>query len=502
MPRLRVLIALTVLGSGITAPTAAQWHVRSGGNALHNGFLNVVGPTSPQLRWQRSMPGIFGQPVFVDGSVVVTTWLQGGSPAVGTIVAMRLQTGDTLWTRSLPIDFTSDWSVYVCGMRDGKVYATRAGNSNASYLYALDTTNGNIVWRSQDLIDPYVTEGPVFTTNGDLLVGNIRNVLRINGSNGTRVYQAARGGIISGAQEPLIFGDKYYIRGGVVGDRLAAYNLANGQFLYYAESVGGAQAGLFAGPDGTLYSPLATLYAYRDTSGGLARLWTSPLVPNSAFSTFAIGPDSTVYVYAMSGDSMVVNRLQPKTGAVLNTSRPIKGGGSIFSGHMVIDRNGTLFVSNSESYLYSFNADLSLRWIDIVPRSEGGPALASDGTLLISGNDGLRAYRGGQLAAPDAAGGGVPSEWSLAQNYPNPFNPSTAIRYTLPARASVTLTVHNTLGETVATLVEGEKEAGTYEARFDASGLSSGVYFYRLQASPTAGGQTPILQVRKMLFVK
>lgn len=501
MPRIRILLALTVLCLGIGVPVVAQWHVRSGGNSLHNGYLNVVGPSSPQLRWQRSMPGIFGQPVFVDGNVVVTTWLQGTGPTAGIIVAMRLQTGDTLWTRSLPTDFASDWSAYACAMRDGRVYATRSGNSNASYLYALDTANGNILWRSQDLINIYVTEGPVFAPGGDLVVGS-SSVLRINAANGSRVFQAPRGGGISGGGEPLIYGGKYYIRSGFVGDRLAAHNLENGQFLYWSGSMGGWQTGVFAGPDGSFYFPVTSLFALRDTSGGFAQPWSSPLAPQTAFSTFAVGPDSTVCVYGVVGDSLVVNRLNPRTGAVLNTSQPIKGGGSIFSGHMAIDRNGTLFVTNSENHLYSFNADLTLRWVDIVPRSEGGPALAADGTLLVSANDGIRAYRGGQLAAPDAADGGVPLEWSLAQNYPNPFNPSTAIRYTLPARASVALTVHNTLGEIVATLVEGEKDAGTYETRFDASGLSSGVYFYRLQASPAAGGQAPILQVRKMLLVK
>jgi len=72
--------------------------------------------------------------------------------------------------------------------------------------------------------------------------------------------------------------------------------------------------------------------------------------------------------------------------------------------------------------------------------------------------------------------------YSLHQNYPNPFNPSTTIRYRLPHKSVVQLTVFNTLGQQVAQLVNGEVEAGYHEARFDGSGVSSGVYFYRLQA--------------------
>ncbi|MFO7445280.1 MAG: T9SS type A sorting domain-containing protein, partial [Ignavibacteriaceae bacterium] len=77
---------------------------------------------------------------------------------------------------------------------------------------------------------------------------------------------------------------------------------------------------------------------------------------------------------------------------------------------------------------------------------------------------------------------GVPQEYTLGQNYPNPFNPSTEIKYSVPVQGHVSLKVFNSLGQEAATIFEGIQPAGNYVATFNAAGLSSGVYFYRLEA--------------------
>lgn len=89
----------------------------------------------------------------------------------------------------------------------------------------------------------------------------------------------------------------------------------------------------------------------------------------------------------------------------------------------------------------------------------------------------------------------VPVTFRLEQNFPNPLNPTTTIRYTLPGRTHVILTVFNTLGEKVVDLVNDNLEAGFHEASLNAGNLASGVYFYRL----TAGSFT---DTRRMLILK
>ena len=88
-----------------------------------------------------------------------------------------------------------------------------------------------------------------------------------------------------------------------------------------------------------------------------------------------------------------------------------------------------------------------------------------------------------------------PSEFSLEQNYPNPFNPTTTIQYSIPKSGIVKLTVYNSLGETVKILVDNYKEAGTYTINFNASDLTSGIYFYRLSINNFSS-------VKKMILLK
>jgi hypothetical protein len=89
----------------------------------------------------------------------------------------------------------------------------------------------------------------------------------------------------------------------------------------------------------------------------------------------------------------------------------------------------------------------------------------------------------------------IPEAFALEQNYPNPFNPTTKMKYSIPTSEFVTLKVYDVLGNEVATLVSEEKPGGSYEVEFTASGLSSGIYFYKLQTSS-------FVETKKMILLK
>jgi hypothetical protein len=89
----------------------------------------------------------------------------------------------------------------------------------------------------------------------------------------------------------------------------------------------------------------------------------------------------------------------------------------------------------------------------------------------------------------------IPRGFDLAQNYPNPFNPATTIRFSLPHRKYVNLSVYNTLGQLVLTLVNGNFDAGYHDVKFDASQMASGIYFYRLSAGS-------FISTKKMVLLK
>ena len=125
-------------------------------------------------------------------------------------------------------------------------------------------------------------------------------------------------------------------------------------------------------------------------------------------------------------------------------------------------------------------------------------AFDKKGNKWIGTENGLAVYNEDGITSIEEPGNIItifPNQFYLSQNYPNPFNPTTKIKYSIPNSSFVTLKVFDILGREIETLINEEKTAGNYEIDFDASQLSSGIYFYQLKSGE-------FIQTKKMILIR
>jgi hypothetical protein len=152
----------------------------------------------------------------------------------------------------------------------------------------------------------------------------------------------------------------------------------------------------------------------------------------------------------------------------------------------IVDQN-----ENSGSWVTVVGCTLPAGSVSVTVRDAGG----GDATHPVLRADAVRFIMTTSTQVSEEHGVGTAQAFSLDQNYPNPFNPNSEIRYQISEFRYVRLVVYDLLGREVAVLVNEWKAAGTYSVAFDASGLASGIYFYRMQAGDFVG-------TRKMAIVK
>ena len=158
-----------------------------------------------------------------------------------------------------------------------------------------------------------------------------------------------------------------------------------------------------------------------------------------------------------------------------------KYGDKNFENNLVIETNGgdgtTVYLTYNQG-LSAFGSNLLARGSYLVGSVINGE-LWGDTSTVITGVD----------------ENNVINKYSLSQNFPNPFNPKTQISYSIQERDFITLSIYNTIGELVSTLIDEEKTAGNYSVTFDASELPSGIYFYRIKSGSFD-------QTGKMILIK
>jgi len=161
---------------------------------------------------------------------------------------------------------------------------------------------------------------------------------------------------------------------------------------------------------------------------------------------------------------------------------------------LLVDQSDRLLAVTGEGVFVS--DDRGENWVDATSGlgdlTVSSLALAGDGTIYAGTDGGVYVYQSVTSVDQPAA---APEEFSLQQNYPNPFNPTTAIRFQIADPGLVTLRIYDLLGQEIATLLNEELEPGVYTRNWDASGVTSGVYYYRLQAGNA-------VESRKMVLVR
>jgi hypothetical protein len=392
----RISATALLLLCAISASHAADWP-NAGGNAGRNGQTPEVGPDAATVAWAGGRSSIIAwQPVIAGDRVFLVRQSsfppeQTGSP----VIAMNLHTGAELWRRDLPAN-SGDWTTWIAGARDGRVYASRSGNgaSVAAVMYALDAASGATIWTSQDTTRSGAYDGVVFADNGDLIVADFNNITRIRASDGTTAWRVSRVGSVSGQCGGCLHGDAFYIADAAPGGHvIRRYNASTGVFQYQSPVMAGftLQNTPMVSQDGTVYlsrtqnnAAVDFFYAINDDGAAMTIRWSVP-ARWTVVSEFAVAADGSVYMMAPGN---VIKRLDAATGATLATSAAIVSDANA-QPRMAVDSSGRLFLCNgsfSNGRFYSFNADLSPRWDLAVPNSNiGSPAIGCDGTLVIAG---------------------------------------------------------------------------------------------------------------------
>jgi hypothetical protein len=375
---------------------AADWN-NSGGNSGRNSLSTEVGPSAPTVLWSGSRPSIGALQAVTEGNRVfmvrAPNWWPVGVPFDSPVVCQDLSTGIELWHFDLPYN-PPDGPTWVGGVSHGRIYASRAGSypTPQSSLYCLDVATGTPLWVSADPITAGPPEGLVFAPNGDPIVGSGTEVSRIDHVTGATVWSTALQGSPVGGSAAVVRGTAVYVTQPVNGVAIKKFDLATGTFSYAVTLLGSTQNLPMIGPDGTIYqftqesSTVCHFIALTDTGTGFVQKWSVPSGLTS-LAGFGVGPDGSVYHLAPNNE---IHRLDPATGATLNTTGPLPTDpGSPVYPHVAIDAQGKVFLTNgqySSGILASYNADLSLRWsINISYAPASGPVLAQNGTLLVTG---------------------------------------------------------------------------------------------------------------------
>ena len=382
----------------------------------------------------------------------------------------------------------------------GTSWTLRTGGLPAQNSYGIFAFDANTALVGNTLGSLYKT------TNGGV---NWTNVLTVSGSftNGVYMFNTNYG---------IYFGDPAAASGVPYQFRITT-NGGNNWILSPSAPIATNEFGVINAWDATDSAhvwagsantvPNSTNAKVYRTSTGFFGTWSFATVPGTGGSTGCYY-QAVAFVNntnGMAGSSGGDIKRTTDGGATWTTVTPPSGVGvfAAISMNSVKDPNGVIRLATIGDSAQIFRTtNLGTTWVKEYVPLQGALGQVQHIQFISPtlGYAGLGGTLGGFMRYGNPSGiinegGNVPESFSLSQNYPNPFNPSTTIKFAIPKSGNVTLAVYNSLGKEVETLVNEFMSAGTYEVSYDASKLTSGIYFYKIITNGFA-------ETKRMMLVK
>ena len=497
-----LLVLIALICGGISE--AQDWNT-VGGNNQRNGKASFHGPGNDfEVRRKPSLPTIWGNQIFIEGTKLVTTRYISLNPIRAVLACHSAINLDTIWTRN----YSDNGVMIVMGFRNGMIYARNFQQQGFDTIYAINPNDGSVIWKSRHTVERGIIWSAVFAENGDLILpgSGTKSVMRINHTNGDTVWTRYRIIPNTGAECMCIFGNTVYtFEGGLTTPkRLMAIDISNGAIKYYSQSLpgdGDQEIPFSIGSDGTIYIVRdgGGMHALRDDGAGFIQLWQRTLPgPVGTYSTFGVMSDDDVLV----GAGKRIYKINNINGSFVDSTEEVITSGTL-NARIGVDAFDYIYVGNgasvpSEGKYFSFDRFLETQWTDPVPFNYySGPALGyANGVMGVyycgAGTDITWVA---DFASVNSQQEELPSSVKLFQNYPNPFNPSTNIRFELLRRDRIELRVYDMLGNLVDVVYSGFLNAGTHDFKWNAKNFASGVYVCKIFSGGLSFG-------RKMMLLK
>lgn len=394
-----------------------------------------------------------------------------------------------------------------------------SGTTNA--LYSVSASNDHNVWvcgASGTVLRS--VNGTTFQSVGSAPISNtlaLYNIFGIDsltalvtGSNSTAtfVYRTSNGGANwvqvftqnGGFIDAILMGNSQagFMVGDPVGGRWSLWGTITGGVTWDSAQFRLPQSGTEAGWNNAFFFDNVSQAVWFGTNN--SRIYRSTnLILWSTETTTGETNSSALWFTSptngmMGGDSILLTTNSGATWSVTSSLMPgtavITGISGIGTNWWVVRQASTVYATANNGTNWNTSYTAPAGNYSHISQSRGGAP-----TLYAVRDNGGISKATDLLVNIVPVSNGVPEKFGLKQNYPNPFNPATIITYDLPIGADVKLAVFDELGRQVMTLVDKKQSAGRYEVRFDGSGLSSGVYFYKIEAGTFS-------QTKKLMLVK